>query len=451
LPPGLPFAPGVRVLPSSSGLQHLWSPTGTCPDDHYLIVIADDPFVVNLNAIFTIAIILWRARGQLCAPYRRYVHKEPITGRSDNAPVKSQSATENAKFQGSLTSLSGPRDFRTELYEILNEKRNQLDPEGPSTDLWDYKHARAHGGGRKRRRGPRLCRSTREVHEGGEDVAVAAVILIAATGGAAVRRLRYYGDAEPHLGVSRDFHEENQLVLAGTGGGAGNTAVLRGEPYQLAGSLRPPGGARMIYSVIEHPCRRGRNRTATPTVRNVRAAPPPPPPPRVEDVYAPATVSLSSRGPGTALFKNSPSERSSRRLEYLRIPDEKIDRPEAACLKIIAAMFRRGEVADEPPTSEHRHIFVHVKKLRLQRGLYPVSYTRHSTIFHRGTSDNIVNLASVKYQKRKRTVGVDGRPVMNNRALYEKVLARQERRPRSRPDWSNSKTFQLNSELLLSR
>jgi len=94
-----------------------------------------------------------------------------------------------------------------------------------------------------------------------------------------------------------------ELVLAGTGGGAGNTAVLRGEPYQLAGSLRPPGGARMIYSVIEHPCRRGRNRTATPTVRNVRAAPPPPPPPpRVEDVYVPATVSLSSRGPGTALF-----------------------------------------------------------------------------------------------------------------------------------------------------
>ncbi|KYM86852.1 hypothetical protein ALC53_03775 [Atta colombica] len=203
---------------------------------------------------------------------------------------------------------------------------------------------------------------------------------------------------------------EGELVLAGTGGGAGNTAVLRGEPYQLAGSLRPPGGARMIYSVIEHPCRRGRNRTATPTVRNVRAAPPPPPPlPRVEDVYVPATVSLSSRGPGTALFKNSPSERSSRRLEYLRVPDEKIDRPEAACLKIIAAMFRRGEVADEPPTSEHRHIFVHVKKLRLQRELYPVSYTRHGTIFHRGTSDNIVNLASVKYQKRKRTVGVDGR------------------------------------------
>lgn len=85
-------------------------------------------------------------------------------------------------------------------------------------------------------------------------------------------------------------------------------AVLRGEPYQLAGSLRPPGGARMIYSVIEHPCRRGRNRTATPTVRNVRAAPPPPPPPprppppKAEDVYAPAAVSLSSRGPGAALF-----------------------------------------------------------------------------------------------------------------------------------------------------
>lgn len=81
-------------------------------------------------------------------------------------------------------------------------------------------------------------------------------------------------------------------------------AVLRGKPYQLAGSLRPPGGARMIYSVIEHPCRRGRNRTATPTVRNVRAAPPPPPPPppRAEDVYASAAVSLSSRGPGAGLF-----------------------------------------------------------------------------------------------------------------------------------------------------
>lgn len=29
----------------------------------------------------------------------------------------------------------------------------------------------------------------------------------------------------------------------------------------------------MIYSVIEHPCRRGRNAMATPTVWNVRAAP----------------------------------------------------------------------------------------------------------------------------------------------------------------------------------
>lgn len=56
------------------------------------------------------------------------------------------------------------------------------------------------------------------------------------------------------------------------------TLALRVEPYQLACSLRPLGGARMIYSVIEHPCCRGRNKTATPTVRNVRAAPPPPPP-----------------------------------------------------------------------------------------------------------------------------------------------------------------------------
>ncbi|KYM94250.1 hypothetical protein ALC62_15111 [Cyphomyrmex costatus] len=276
-----------NVSPSSSSLQHsCGSPSCTCPDDHYLIVIADDPLVVS-DAIFPIAIILWRSRG--------------------------------------------------------------LDLKGPSTNLWDYKHARAHGGGRKRRRGA------------------------------------------------------------------------------------------------------------------------------TEDVYAPATVSLSSRGPGTALFKNSPSERSSRRLEYLRVPDEKIDRPEAACLKIIAAMFRRGEVTDEPPT--HWHIFVHVKKLWLQGGLYPDSYTRHGTIFHGGTSDNIVNLASVKYQKRKRTVGVDGRPVMNNRALYEKVLATQEgqmlpnkkshftlklqktllhlaskrcryRQPRFRLDWSNSKTFELNSKLL---
>lgn len=94
-------------------------------------------------------------------------------------------------------------------------------------------------------------------------------------------------------------------------------AALRGEPYQLAGSLRPQGGARMIYSVIEHPCRRGRNRTATPTVRNVRAAPPPPslppPPPRAEDVYAPAAASLSSRGPGTALFLSC---RHRRRRHY---------------------------------------------------------------------------------------------------------------------------------------
>lgn len=114
-----------------------------------------------------------------------------------------------------------------------------------------------------------------------------------------------------------------ELVLAGTGGGAGNiAAVLRSEPYQLAGSSRLLGGARMIYSVIEHPCRCGRNRTATPTAWNVRAAPPLPsvpllpPPPGAEDVYALAAASLSSCGPGTVLFLSSCRRRRRRRRRH---------------------------------------------------------------------------------------------------------------------------------------
>lgn len=108
-------------------------------------------------------------------------------------------------------------------------------------------------------------------------------------------------------------------------------AALRDKLYQLADTSRPSGGARMIYSVIEHPCRRGRNRMATPTVQNVRAAPPPlllpllPPPlsssrPRsgAEDVYAPAAVSLSSRGSGAALFLSCCRCRCRRRSHYCR-------------------------------------------------------------------------------------------------------------------------------------
>lgn len=114
-----------------------------------------------------------------------------------------------------------------------------------------------------------------------------------------------------------------ELVLAGTSGGAGNiAAVLRGEPYQLAGSSRLLGGAHMIYSVIEHPCRCGRNRTVTPTVWNVRAAPPPPSLsllpllPGAEDVYAPTAASLSSCGPGTVLFLSSCQRRRRRRRRH---------------------------------------------------------------------------------------------------------------------------------------
>lgn len=64
--------------------------------------------------------------------------------------------------------------------------------------------------------------------------------------------------------------------MAGTGGGAAKVGGAEGKralAYQLPGCARLPGGARMIYSVIEHPCRCGRNSMATPTVWNVRAAP----------------------------------------------------------------------------------------------------------------------------------------------------------------------------------
>ena len=67
-----------------------------------------------------------------------------------------------------------------------------------------------------------------------------------------------------------------EIVLAGTGGGAAKVGGAEGKralAYQLPGCARLPGGARMIYSVIEHPCRCGRNSMATPTVWNVRAAP----------------------------------------------------------------------------------------------------------------------------------------------------------------------------------
>ncbi|KYQ55134.1 hypothetical protein ALC60_05986 [Trachymyrmex zeteki] len=70
----------------------------------------------------------------------------------------------------------------------------------------------------------------------------------------------------------------------------------------------------------------------------------------------------------------------------------------------------------------HRHIFVHVKKLRLQRGQMPSRQRRPLfTLKLQKTSSHLV-------PKRRRS-----------------------RRPRSRPDWSNSKTFELNSKLLLSR
>lgn len=105
----------------------------------------------------------------VCECTRRWRMRCPLQRGRDVAPTRPPSQPMPRFFSFPLfrdMSTRGPQDFRTELREILNEKRNQLDREGPSTDLWDYKHARAHGGGRKRRRGPRLCRSTREVHEG---------------------------------------------------------------------------------------------------------------------------------------------------------------------------------------------------------------------------------------------------------------------------------------------
>lgn len=37
------------------------------------------------------------------------------------------------------------------------------------------------------------------------------------------------------------------------------------------------------------------------------------------------------------------------------------------------------------------------------------AHMRYGTIFHSDASDNIANLVSIKHQKRKRSIGVDGR------------------------------------------
>lgn len=85
---------------------------------------------------------------------------------------------------------SEPQDFRTELREILNEKKvptGSREPVNRSIGLLARSRAR---GGQKRRRGPRLCRSTREVHEEGQGGGrrCAAMILIVAARGAVARR-----------------------------------------------------------------------------------------------------------------------------------------------------------------------------------------------------------------------------------------------------------------------
>lgn len=111
-----------------------------------------------------------------------------------------------------------------------------------------------------------------------------------ARGGRYPRRRIFYDNSGAKIRVGKESEEGGrrirvrqtidsrwaEIVLAGTGGGAAKVGGAEGKralAYQLPGCARLPGGARMIYSVIEHPCRCGRNSMATPTVWNVRAAP----------------------------------------------------------------------------------------------------------------------------------------------------------------------------------
>lgn len=56
--PSLGITSAGISLASSSVCFLAVTPTGTCPDDHYLIVIADDPLVIS-DAILAIVVILW--------------------------------------------------------------------------------------------------------------------------------------------------------------------------------------------------------------------------------------------------------------------------------------------------------------------------------------------------------------------------------------------------------
>lgn len=88
-------------------------------------------------------------------------------------------------------------------------KRNRPRRGYPSTRLWDYRRARMLWGRSEKEAGFSIMPREREEGARG-DVALTAVILITATGGAV---LRYYSDVEPHLGVSRDFRQESGLGL----------------------------------------------------------------------------------------------------------------------------------------------------------------------------------------------------------------------------------------------
>ncbi|KAI4500758.1 hypothetical protein M0802_003969 [Mischocyttarus mexicanus] len=96
----------------------------------------------------------------------------------------------------------------------------------------------------------------------------------------------------------KEVVEEEEEVEATVGPTLATLANATGRSsalaYQLAGSARLPGGARMIYSVIEHPGCRGRNSMDTPTLRNVRDLPPPRQPPPLHSTLLHSTLLRST-------------------------------------------------------------------------------------------------------------------------------------------------------------
>lgn len=65
--PSLGITSAGISLASSSVCALAVTPTGMCPDDHYLIVIADDLLVVS-DAILAIVVILWGRFAALVHP-----------------------------------------------------------------------------------------------------------------------------------------------------------------------------------------------------------------------------------------------------------------------------------------------------------------------------------------------------------------------------------------------